>query len=197
MQLLVLGCTHPDLQARSDRSWTGSATTTWSGSSTRWACARGVDGEVEVLHNSQLGADQQAAFGVLVGGLIGWAPPGRRARSSGPSAPAQRGRAACGWSRSPSAPSTWSRSGWQRPKRWPPSTATRCEPGTEPERGHEQCPNRLGGSCAAPPVAPWRPHRSPSSRQRRWPADAWGADGTPGAAAAASNTHPGPSKKPD
>jgi hypothetical protein len=46
MQLLVLGCAHPDFQARSDRSWTGSATTTWSGSSTRWACARGVDGEV-------------------------------------------------------------------------------------------------------------------------------------------------------
>lgn len=29
----------------------------------------GVDGEVEVLHDSQLGADRQAAFGALAGGL--------------------------------------------------------------------------------------------------------------------------------
>jgi hypothetical protein len=73
----------PDFQARSDRSWTGSATTTWSGSSTRWACARGVDGEVEVLHNSQLGADQQAAFGALVGGLIGLGAAGEEGSELG------------------------------------------------------------------------------------------------------------------
>jgi len=52
---------------------------------------KGVDGEVEVLHNSQLGADQQAAFGALVGGLIGWAPPGRRTRSSGRARPPSAG----------------------------------------------------------------------------------------------------------
>jgi hypothetical protein len=41
MQLLVLGFTHSDFQARSDKSRTGSATTTWSGSSTRWAVRKG------------------------------------------------------------------------------------------------------------------------------------------------------------
>jgi hypothetical protein len=100
MQLLVLGFTRPDLQARSDRSRTGSATTTWSGSSTRWAWARGVDGEVEVLHNSQLGADQQAGFGALVGGLIGLGAAGEEGSELG----AERGRPAGGWSRSSSAP---------------------------------------------------------------------------------------------
>jgi hypothetical protein len=96
MQLLVLGFTRPDLPARSDRSRTGSATTTWSGLSTRWAYARGVDGEVEVLHNSQLGADRQAGFGALVGGLIGLGAAGEEGLELG----AERGRPAGGWPRS-------------------------------------------------------------------------------------------------
>jgi hypothetical protein len=100
MQLLVLGFTRPDLQARSDRRRTGSATTTWSGSSTRWAYARDVDGEVEVLHNSQLGADRQAGFGALVGGLIGLGAAGEEGLELG----AERGRPAGGWPRSSSAP---------------------------------------------------------------------------------------------
>ena len=186
MQLLVLGCTRPDFQARSDRSWTGSATTTWSGSSTRWACARGVDGEVEVLHNSQLGADQQAAFGALVGGLIGWAPPGRRTRSSGRARPPSAGgRRAAGL-------------GVHQPPRLGRDRAGRGRSAGLRRRRRVVSPalNPKGDMSSARTVSKGRPphrhgsHRSPSSRQRRWPADAWGADGTPGAAAA-SNTPPG------
>jgi len=44
---------------------------------------KGVDGEVEVLHNSQLGADQQAAFGALVGGLIGLGAAGEEGSELG------------------------------------------------------------------------------------------------------------------
>jgi hypothetical protein len=79
MQLLVLGFTHPDLQARSDRSWTDAL-----------GVRKGVDGEVEVLHNSQLGANQQAGFGALVGGLIGLGAAGEEGLELG----AERGRAA-------------------------------------------------------------------------------------------------------
>jgi hypothetical protein len=60
---------------------------------------KGVDGEVEVLHNSQLGADQQAGFGALVGGLIGLGAAGEE----GFELEAGRRRAACGWPRSSSA----------------------------------------------------------------------------------------------
>ena len=35
------------------------------------AVRKDADGEVEILHESQLSSDQQAAFGALVGGLIG------------------------------------------------------------------------------------------------------------------------------
>jgi hypothetical protein len=61
---------------------------------------KGVDGEVEVLHNSQLGADRQAGFGALVGGLIGLGAAGEEGVELG----AERERPAGGWPRSSSAP---------------------------------------------------------------------------------------------
>ena len=35
------------------------------------AVRKDADGEVQTLHESQLSADEQAAFGALIGGLIG------------------------------------------------------------------------------------------------------------------------------
>jgi hypothetical protein len=105
MYLLVLGFMHPDLQdeIRSELDRLGDN-----------ALAQVIDAlgvhkgvEVEVLHNSQLGADQQAAFGALVGGLIGLGAAGEEGFELGPSAApnvAERGRAGSGWPRSSSAP---------------------------------------------------------------------------------------------
>jgi hypothetical protein len=45
-----------------------------------------------VLHNSQLGADQRAAFGALVGGLIGLGAAGEEGFALG----AERGRVPAG-----------------------------------------------------------------------------------------------------
>jgi hypothetical protein len=93
VQLLVLRFTRPDLQGklRSDLDQLG------DNDLVRVIDAlgvrKGVDSEVEVLHNSQLGADQQPAFGALVGGLLVLAPPGRRASGSEPSATPRRYRA--------------------------------------------------------------------------------------------------------
>jgi hypothetical protein len=175
VQLLVLGFKHPDFQGETrqelDRLRDNNLVRVIDALGVR----KDADGEVEVLHDSQLSTDQQQAFGALVGGLIGlgaagqegfelgaergaeavaerggvfseeeaWTywlrslrtPPGcwccwstaGRYRYGTPS----RGRVACGWPPSSSAPSAWSRSGWcrpQRPKRWPPPIATRCEP---------------------------------------------------------------------
>jgi hypothetical protein len=93
MYLLVLGFMHPDLQdeIRSELDRLGGN-----------ALAQVIDAlgvhkgvEVEVLHNSQLGADQQAAFGALVGGLIGLGA-GEEGFELGPSAAPKRRRARAG-----------------------------------------------------------------------------------------------------
>ena len=71
VQLLVLGFKHPDFQGeiRSDLDRLR------DNDLVRVIDALGVrkdpTGEVEVLHESQLSADQQQAFGALIGGLIG------------------------------------------------------------------------------------------------------------------------------
>ena len=60
MQLLVLGFTHPDFEP--DPTGVGPARRQRPGPVIDAVGVRkDVDGEVEVLHNSQLGADQQAA----------------------------------------------------------------------------------------------------------------------------------------
>ena len=71
MQLLVLGFQQPDfhgeIRAELDRLRDNDLVRVIDALAVR----KDADGEVEILHESQLSADQQAAFGALVGGLIG------------------------------------------------------------------------------------------------------------------------------
>jgi hypothetical protein len=86
VQLLVLGFQQPDfsgeIREELDRLRDNDLTRVIDALAVR----KDADGNVEVLHESQLSADQQQAFGALVGGLIGLARPARRASRSGPSA---------------------------------------------------------------------------------------------------------------
>jgi uncharacterized membrane protein len=71
VQLLVLGFKQPDFQgeirAELDRLRDNDVVRVIDALAVR----KDADGNVETLHESQLSADQQAAFGALVGGLIG------------------------------------------------------------------------------------------------------------------------------
>ena len=71
VQLLVLGFKHPDFQGeirdQLDRLRDNDLVRVIDALGVR----KDAGGEVEVLHDSQLSADQQQAFGALVGGLIG------------------------------------------------------------------------------------------------------------------------------
>jgi uncharacterized membrane protein len=71
VQLLVLGFKQPDFQgeirAELDRLRDNDLVRVIDALAVR----KDADGNVETLHESQLSADQQAAFGALVGGLIG------------------------------------------------------------------------------------------------------------------------------
>jgi uncharacterized membrane protein len=71
VQLLVLGFKSPDFQgeirAELDRLRDNDVVRVIDALAVR----KDADGNVETLHESQLSADQQAAFGALVGGLIG------------------------------------------------------------------------------------------------------------------------------
>jgi uncharacterized membrane protein len=71
VQLLVLGFKQPDFQgeirAELDRLRDNDLFRVIDALAVR----KDADGNVETLHESQLSADQQAAFGALVGGLIG------------------------------------------------------------------------------------------------------------------------------
>jgi uncharacterized membrane protein len=77
VQLLVLGFKHPDFQGEIRDELERLR----DNDLVRVIDALGVrkdpDGEVEVLHDSQLSADQQQAFGALVGGLIGLGAAGQ------------------------------------------------------------------------------------------------------------------------
>jgi uncharacterized membrane protein len=77
VQLLVLGFKHPDFQGEIRNELERLR----DNDLVRVIDALGVrkdpDGEVEVLHDSQLSADQQQAFGALVGGLIGLGAAGQ------------------------------------------------------------------------------------------------------------------------
>ena len=70
-QLLVLGFKQPDFQgeirAELDRLRDNDLVRVIDA----LAVGKDADGNVDVLHDSQLSGDQQAAFGALVGGLIG------------------------------------------------------------------------------------------------------------------------------
>jgi uncharacterized membrane protein len=71
VQLLVLGFKQPDFQGEIrdelDRLRDNDLVRVVDALGVR----KDADGEVQVLHESQLSGDQQAAFGALVGGLIG------------------------------------------------------------------------------------------------------------------------------
>ena len=86
VQLLVLGFKEPnfsgEIRAELDRLRDNDLIRVIDALAVR----KDADGEVQTLHESQLSADEQAAFGALIGGLIGLARPVRRASSWGPSA---------------------------------------------------------------------------------------------------------------
>ena len=71
VQLLVLGFKQPDFQGaireELDRLRDNDLVRVIDALGVR----KDADGNVDVLHESQLGGDEQAAFGALVGGLIG------------------------------------------------------------------------------------------------------------------------------
>ena len=71
VQLLVLGFKHPDFQgeirSELDRLRDNDLVRVIDALGVR----KDADGNVETLHESQLSADQQQAFGALIGGLIG------------------------------------------------------------------------------------------------------------------------------
>ena len=77
VQLLVLGFQHPDFQgeirAELDRLRDNDLVRVIDALAVR----KDADGNVETLHDSQLSADEQAAFGALVGGLIGLGAAGQ------------------------------------------------------------------------------------------------------------------------
>ena len=175
VQLLVLGFQQPDfsgeIREELDRLRDNDLVRVIDALAVR----KDADGEVGVLHESQLSADQQQAFGALVGGLIGLGAAGQEGfevgAERGAEAVAERGgvldedeawdvlaeippdtagllillehrwaiplrdaiarAGGSGWPQSSSAPWTWSRWGWWRPRRprpWPPPNATPCEP---------------------------------------------------------------------
>jgi uncharacterized membrane protein len=77
VQLLVLGFKQPDFQgeirAELDRLRDNDLVRVIDALAVR----KDADGEVAVLHESQLSADQQQAFGALVGGLVGLGAAGQ------------------------------------------------------------------------------------------------------------------------
>ena len=77
VQLLVLGFQQPDfsgeIREELDRLRDNDLTRVIDALALR----KDADGNVEVLHESQLSADQQQAFGALVGGLIGLGAAGQ------------------------------------------------------------------------------------------------------------------------
>ena len=71
VQLLVLGFKQPDFQGEIREELDRLRDNDLVRVIDALAVRKDADGNVETLHESQLSADQQAAFGALVGGLIG------------------------------------------------------------------------------------------------------------------------------
>jgi uncharacterized membrane protein len=95
VQLLVLGFKHPDFQGEIRQELDRLRDNDLVRVIDALGVHKGTDGEVEVLHDSQLSADQQQAFGALVGGLIGLGAAGKEGfqlgAERGPEAVAERG----------------------------------------------------------------------------------------------------------
>jgi uncharacterized membrane protein len=71
VQLLVLGFKHPDFQGEIRDELNRLRDNDVVRVIDALAVRKDADGEVQTLHESQLSADEQAAFGGLIGGLIG------------------------------------------------------------------------------------------------------------------------------
>jgi uncharacterized membrane protein len=83
VQLLVLGFEHPDFQgeirAELDRLRDNDLVRVIDALAVR----KDADGNAQVLHQSQLSGEEQAAFGALVGGLIGLGAAGEEGLEAG------------------------------------------------------------------------------------------------------------------
>jgi uncharacterized membrane protein len=77
VQLLVLGFKQPDFQGEIQEELERLRDNDLVRVIDALGVRTGADGNVEVLHESQLSTDQQAAFGALVGGLIGLGAAGQ------------------------------------------------------------------------------------------------------------------------
>jgi uncharacterized membrane protein len=71
VQLLVVGFNHPDFQGEIRQELERLRDNDLVRVIDALAVRKDADGEVATLHESQLSADEQQAFGALVGGLIG------------------------------------------------------------------------------------------------------------------------------
>jgi uncharacterized membrane protein len=77
VQLLVLGFSHPDFQGEIRGELDRLRDNDLVRVIDALAVHKDADGNVKTLHDSQLSEDQQAAFGALVGGLIGLGAAGK------------------------------------------------------------------------------------------------------------------------
>ena len=77
VQLLVLGFKHPDFQGEIREELDRLRDNDLVRVVDALAVRKDADGNVEALHESQLSGDEQAAFGALVGGLIGLGAAGQ------------------------------------------------------------------------------------------------------------------------
>jgi uncharacterized membrane protein len=91
VQLLVLGFKEPnfsgEIRAELDRLRDNDLIRVIDALAVR----KDADGEVQTLHESQLSADEQAAFGALIGGLIGLGAAGEEGFELGAERGAERG----------------------------------------------------------------------------------------------------------
>jgi uncharacterized membrane protein len=71
VQLLVLGFSHPQFQGEIREELDRLRDNELVRVIDVLAVRKGADGKVETLHESQLGPEEQQAFGAIVGGLIG------------------------------------------------------------------------------------------------------------------------------
>jgi uncharacterized membrane protein len=91
VQLLVLGFQQPDFTGEIREELNRLRDNDLTRVIDALAVRKDADGDVQVLHESQLSADQQAAFGALVGGLIGLGAAGQEGFERGAEAVADRG----------------------------------------------------------------------------------------------------------
>jgi uncharacterized membrane protein len=77
VQLLVLGFSHPDFHGEIRQELARLRDNDLVRVIDALAVRKDADGQVETLHQSQLSADEQQAFGALVGGLIGLGAAGQ------------------------------------------------------------------------------------------------------------------------